>query len=120
MSAKNVDRKNRIRSKIVAFRMSPKESEILDARVLMSGFRTKHDYLIQSDLNTNINAYGNPYMFIQFRKHLENIIFQLEKIDNYQEIDEELLYPLYIMIEIIKSIEDNFKKEKLVNGNGIL
>ncbi len=44
MSAKNLDRHNRWRSKTIAFRMSPQEAAILDSNVRISGL-TKQDYL---------------------------------------------------------------------------
>lgn len=45
MSQKNKDYQGRYRSKIIAFRVSPEENEILNAKVKMSGL-TKQDYLI--------------------------------------------------------------------------
>jgi hypothetical protein len=80
MSAKNIDKKNRLRNQIVAFRISPAEKQILDSRILFSGCQTKQDYLIQCVLETKIKAIGNPYMFIQFRKHLEYIIYELRRV----------------------------------------
>lgn len=45
MSAKNLDQKGRLRSKIISFRMSPEENKLLDRKVLLSGY-TKQDYII--------------------------------------------------------------------------
>lgn len=42
MSAKNLDRHNRWRSKTIAFRMSPQEADVLDSNVRISGL-TKQD-----------------------------------------------------------------------------
>ena len=41
MSAKNLDRHNRWRSKTVAFRMSPEEADQLDTNVRLSGLTNK-------------------------------------------------------------------------------
>lgn len=49
MSAKNLDNKNRWRSKTIAFRMSPEEAQQLDVKVKLSGL-TKQDYLIRRSL----------------------------------------------------------------------
>ena len=51
MSAKNLDKHNRWRSKTVAFRMSPEEANTLDEFVRLSGL-TKQDYLIDRALQT--------------------------------------------------------------------
>lgn len=45
MSAKNKDMQGRYRSKVIAFRVSPQEDEVLNAKVKLSGL-TKQDYLI--------------------------------------------------------------------------
>ena len=41
MSAKNLDRHNRWRSKTVAFRMSPEEADQLDTNVRLSGLTSR-------------------------------------------------------------------------------
>lgn len=45
MSAKNLDNKGRFRGKIVSFRMSAEENDMLDSFVRLSG-HTKQDYII--------------------------------------------------------------------------
>ena len=49
MSHKNVDSKNRLRSVVVGFRMSPEEAELLNSLVKVSGLN-KQDYLINRAL----------------------------------------------------------------------
>ena len=44
MSAKNLDRHNRWRSKTVAFRVTPEENALIDTFARLSG-RTKQDYI---------------------------------------------------------------------------
>ena len=46
MSAKNTDKQGRLRSKTVAFRMSPEEADLLQ-RVADASGMTKQDYLIK-------------------------------------------------------------------------
>ena len=81
MSEKNRDDKNRWRNVTIAFRMSPEENEELNNRVKLSGFRTKQDYIIQSVLHQKVVAMGNPLMLVQFRKNLQQIERELERID---------------------------------------
>lgn len=45
MSEKNLDEHGRLRSKTIAFRMSPEEADLLDRLVAISGM-TKQDYII--------------------------------------------------------------------------
>lgn len=45
MSHKNLDAQGRFRSKTIAFRMSPEESDLLNSLVRVSGYN-KQDYLI--------------------------------------------------------------------------
>ena len=105
MSQKNRDDKNRWRSVTIAFRMSPEESEELNNRVKLCGFRTKQDYLIQSVLHQKVAAKGNPLMMVQFQKNLRQIERELERIGNISEMDEELLTPIRTMLEIMEGFE---------------
>ena len=102
MSVKNVDKKNRWRKQYVTFRISPEERKIQ-----LCGCRTKQEYYLESVLHSQINAYGNLYMFIQFGKHLELILKALREIDNIEKLNEELFEPIYIMIELINSMKEN-------------
>ena len=87
MSEKNRDDKNRWRNVTIAFRMSPKENEELNNRVKLSGFRTKQDYIIQSVLHQKVVATGNPLMLVQFRKNLQQIERELERIEEASDMD---------------------------------
>ena len=53
MSRKNYDNKGRLRNKVVAFRMSEEENELLNRKVFLSG-KTKQDYIIGSILEKEI------------------------------------------------------------------
>ena len=55
MSAKNLDQKGRLRSKIISFRTSPEENKLLDRKVLLSGY-TKQDYIISCILKKEISG----------------------------------------------------------------
>lgn len=105
MTQKNRDDKNRWRSVTIAFRMSPEESEELNNRVKLCGFRTKQDYLIQSVLHQKVEVKGNPLMLVQFRRNLRQIERQLEQIGSISEMDEELLTPIRTMLEIMEGFE---------------
>ena len=105
MSKKNCDNKNRLRSRTIAFRMSPEEEAELDQRVKLMGYRTKQDYMIEAVLHNEVRAIGNPLMLIQFRQVLSQIESELFRIREASEMDEELLTPIRSMLEILIAFE---------------
>ena len=57
MSAKCLDQQGRWRNKVVAFRMSPEEDELLETAVRLSGL-TKQEYIIRRFIGSD-SAYHN-------------------------------------------------------------
>ena len=106
MSKKNRDDKNRWRNVTIAFRMSQEENEELNNRVKLSGFRTKQDYIIQSVLHQKVVVTGNPLMLVQFRKNLQQIERELERIEKTSDMDGELLTPIRSMLEILEEFKE--------------
>ena len=133
MSEKSLDRKNRWRSRTIAFRMSPEEEAELNERVKLMGYRLKQDYLIDAVLYNEVRAIGNPLMLIQFRQALSRIENELVRLTCISEMSEELLTPIRTMLEILTAFENGkaadqsnivIKKQELdrllhTNGNGI-
>ena len=110
MSAKNLDRHNRWRSKTVAFRMSPEEADQLDTNVRLSGL-TKQDYLCSRSLQQEITVVGNPRVYKALRNELAAVLAELQRIEAGNGIDDELLDT----IELIAVILGGLKGE---DGNG--
>ena len=106
MSEKNRDDKNRWRNVTIAFRMSPEENEELNNWVKLSGFRTKQDYIIQSVLHQKVVVMGNPLMLVQFRKNLQQIERELERIEKASDMDGELLTHIRSMLEILEEFKE--------------
>lgn len=102
MSQKKKDDKNRWRNLTVAFRVSPEENEELNMRVKLSGAETKREYIIQSVLHQQVIARGNPLMLVTFRKELQHIEGELERLASIDEMDSELLTPIRSMLEILE------------------
>ena len=73
MSRKNYDNKGRLRNKVVAFRMSEEENELLNRKVALSG-KTKQDYIIGSILEKEITVQGNPYVFRSLKDELVRFV----------------------------------------------
>lgn len=86
MSEKNRDEHNRWRNKIVSFRMSPQEAQLLDDYVKLSGLN-KQDYIISRVLQRDVIVKGSPRVY----KALRNELIQLtEKLKNHTDTDNEL------------------------------
>ena len=74
MSAKCLDQQGRWRNKVVAFRMSPEEDELLETTVRLSGL-TKQEYIIRR--------------LQSMKQHLPERVFRLIK----QKVIRYLLQP---------------------------
>ena len=91
MSEKNRDGKNRRRNVTIAFRMSLEENEELNNWVKLSGFSIKQDYIIQSVIHQKMVATGNSLMLVQFRKNLQKIESELERIEKVNSIWKHII-----------------------------
>ncbi len=105
MSRKNLDQKGRVRGKIVSFRVSPEEWEMLNRKVALSG-HTKQDYIISSILEKEIAVYGNPYVFRNLKEEL--IKFTSLYGTQISEEDEEMMVWTLKMIIAMKSKDMSF------------
>ena len=92
MSAKNLDKQNRFRSKTVAFRVSPEEWEHFETVVKLSGL-SKQDYLINRISERDIVVKGNPRVYKAISDKLSDVLVELKRIDglDMDRIDEDLL-----------------------------
>lgn len=105
MSAKNLDNKNRWRSKTVAFRMSPEEAQQLDVKVKLSGL-TKQDYLIRRSLQQDIVVVGNTRVYKALKDELKNVLTELERIGNFNTSDE-LLETIQLISATIEGLKED-------------
>ena len=106
MSAKNVDRHNRWRSKTVAFRVSPEEDTQIERYVQLSGL-TKQDYITRRLTHKDVVVYGNPRVFKALRNQLAEVLSELQRIENGNAVNDELLD----LIEMIADILGGMKEE---------
>lgn len=98
MSAKNIDSKGRLRSKIVSFRMSPEEANLLDGFVLISGIN-KQDYLINRALQRDVIINYSPRLEVGIKKELIALCNELKRVNELTE-DKNVL-----ISEILRRIE---------------
>ena len=107
MSKKILDQKGRLRNKIISFRMSKEEAELLDRRVLMSGL-TKQDFIVNSLLGKEIAVYGNPYVFRNLQDELIRFInLYGTKIDNDAD-DEMITLALKTILAMRKRVKQKY------------
>ena len=105
MSAKNLDSKGRLRSRVVGFRMSEEESEELNKKVALSGMN-KQDYIIESLLKRKIRIVGGRKVIREVQMQLEAILEELQFLDDNADIEEDIIVPLKTVLEVLTADEE--------------
>ena len=106
MSAKNLDKKNRFRSKTVAFRVSPEEWVQFEIVTRLSGL-TKQEYLIARLEQRDIVVQGNPRVYKALRNELISVLKELERVSD-GSVDTELLDTINLITATLNGLkEDN-------------
>lgn len=103
MSAKNLDRHNRWRSKTVAFRVSPEEDAQIETAVRLSGL-TKQDYITRRLLCREIVVQGNPRVYKALRNELNSV---LKRIEAGQSIDGEQLETIRLIAATLDGMRED-------------
>ena len=106
MSLKNMDNKNRWRSKTVGFRVSPEEDAQIETAVRLSGL-TKQDYITRRLLCRDVVVQGNQRVYKALRDRFAAVLGELRRIEAGAGVDDELLDT----IELIAAIMDGMKEE---------
>ena len=106
MSAKNMDKHNRWRSRQVAFRLSPEESDLLDTYVKLSGL-TKQDYITRRLLDTDVVVQGNPRVFKALRNQMTEILTQLQRIEAGATPDAEMVEVIRYLAKIMEGMKED-------------
>ncbi|MGL5272156.1 MAG: plasmid mobilization protein [Phocaeicola sp.] len=104
MSAKNLDKKNRFRSKTVAFRVSPEEWEQFEIAVKLSGLN-KQDYLINRISKRDIVVQGNPRVYKALRDELAKVLQALQEVST-PPIDDELLATIKLIATTLNGLKE--------------
>lgn len=89
MSAKNLDTHGRLRNKIISFRVSPEEGELLDAKVKLSGL-TKQDYIIKKITDSTVTVQPNPRVYKALKTQLENVLTELQEKEPSDDLLETI------------------------------
>ena len=105
MSAKNMDNHNRFRSRQVAFRLSPEEADLLDTYVKLSGL-TKQDYITRRLLAQDVVVQGNPRIFKALRNQLDELLQELRRLSNEENMSPELLETIHFIAIIMNGMKE--------------
>ena len=110
MSAKNLDCKNRWRSKTVAFRVSPEEDAQLETAVRLSGL-TKQDYITRRLLDRDVVVQGNPRVYKALRNELAAVLEELRRMEAGSGVDDELLETIELIAVILGGLKGEERNE---------
>ena len=100
MSAKNLDTKGRLRNRIVAFRVSPEEGDMIDVKVKLSGL-TKQDYIIKKLTDSTVVVQPNPRVDKALKTQLEAVLAELKT----KEPTDELLETIRLIATTLDGIK---------------
>ena len=101
---KKKNEKNRKRSVIVNFRVTPEEKQLIDERIALSGL-TRAEFFINSCMHQKIVAYGNVRTFGEMKRKLAEIDRHLQQIEKSEELDIEVLESLRMILEMLGGLE---------------
>ena len=90
MSAKNRDQHGRWRSVTIAFRVSPEENARINEAVKLSGI-TKQDFITSKLQNRDVIVAKSTRTYKALRDRMDQIIFELRRIESSGGCSEEFL-----------------------------
>ena len=95
MSAKCLDQQGRWRNKVVAFRMSPEEDELLETAVRLSGL-TKQEVVVT----------GNPRVYKALKNELAKVLNELKSLKKGENVSEDLLEVIRLITVTMDGMKD--------------
>ena len=104
VAPKKKNEKNRKRSVIVNFRVTPEEKQFIDERIALSGL-PRAEFFIQSCMYQKVITFGNVKTFDAIRKKLLVIDEHLQAVEKSEELDLEILESLRMILEMLAGLE---------------
>ena len=101
---KKKNEKNRKRSVIVNFRVTPEEKQFIDERIVLSGL-ARAEFFINSCMRQKIVTFGNVRTFGEIKRKLAGIDRHLQQIEKSEELDIEVLESLRMVLEMFDGLE---------------
>lgn len=102
---KRLDHQGRWRNKVVAFRVSQEESELIDRMIRLSGL-SKQDYIIRRLQCQDIVVQGNPKVYKALRDQIVQILQEFKRVENASELSEEFLYTLQLVAITLNGMKE--------------
>lgn len=104
VTPKKKNEKNRKRSVIVNYRVTPEEKQLIDERIALSGL-PRAEFFIQSCMYQKVITFGNVKTFDAIRKKLLVIDEHLQAVEKSEELDLEILESLRMILEMFAGLE---------------
>ena len=104
VTPKKKNEKNRKRSVIVNYRVTPEEKQLIDERIALSGL-PRAEFFIQSCMHQKVITFGNVKTFDAIRKKLLVIDEHLQAVQKSEELDLEILESLRMILEMFAGLE---------------
>lgn len=104
VTQKKKNEKNRKRSEIVNFRVTPEEKQLIDERIALSGL-TRAEFFIQSCMYQKVITFGNVKTFDGIKKKLLVIDEHLQAVEKSEELDLKILESLRMILEMFAGLE---------------
>lgn len=105
MSAKNLDKHNRWRSKTVAFRVTPEENALIDTFARLSG-KSKQDYITDRLLCRDVVVQGNPRVYKALREQLTVVHEELQRVNRCSDVTPEFLEELRFITTVLNGMKE--------------
>lgn len=100
---KKKNEKNRKRSVIVNFRVTPEEKQFIDERIVLSGL-ARAEFFINSCMHQKIVTFGNVRTFDEIKRKLAGIDRHLQQIEKSEDLDIEVLESLRMILEMFDGL----------------
>ena len=104
---KSLDEKGRWRNKVVGFRVSKEESEMIDRMVALSGL-SKQEYIQKKLMNWEVTVQGNPRVYKALKNQMEQIYEELKRLEAVSDDNEELLIVVEMVATIMKGMVNEY------------
>lgn len=104
VTPKKKNEKNRKRSVIVNFRVTPEEKQLIDERIALSGL-LRAEFFIQSCMYQKVITFGNVKTFDGIKKKLLVIDEHLQAVEKSEELDLKILESLRMILEMFAGLE---------------
>lgn len=104
VTPKKKNEKNRKRSVIVNFRVTPEEKQLIDERIALSGL-PRAEFFMQSCMYQKVITFGNVKTFDGIKKKLLVIDEHLQAVEKSEELDLKILESLRMILEMFAGLE---------------